>query len=153
MLRDSIDKRIKEIQQEQFNDEIWQHQQQEQQQLNENYDDLYLENIDKWNTEQVHYKQRIPTHEKIILNLYDKPFGTTVDLKNLDIDECQKLSPLLKKWHENTIKNKEIKEKLAVVLTVNDEEIFWPINNENVLKKIDDMFNGDYCFSADEIVQ
>ena len=36
-------------------------------------------------------------------------------------------------------------------MTVNNEEIFWPMNHENVLKKIDDMFNDDYCFSADEL--
>ena len=58
---------------------------------------------------------------------------------------------MLKTWYEDKIKNKEIKDKIAIVLTVNNEEIFWPLNNENVLNKINDMFNGDYCFSADEL--
>ena len=49
------------------------------------------------------------------------------------------------------IKNKEIKDKIAIVMTVNNEDIFWPLNNKNVLKKIENMFNGDYCFSADEL--
>ena len=77
--------------------------------------------------------------------------GTTVDLKSLDIEQCKNITPMLKTWYEDKIKNKEIKDKIAIVMTVNNEEIFWPMNNENVLNKIDDMFNGDFCFSADEL--
>ena len=47
--------------------------------------------------------------------------------------------------------NPRLNTKIGIELTVNGETIFWPINNEHVLKKLDQMFNGDFSFSADQL--
>ena len=112
---------MKEIKDEQ---KIWEHEEQEQKQLNENYVDLYIKNLESWNKREQKQQKKLEKVNNIVETLYEKPFGTTVDLKNLDIDECEKLSPLLKKWYEDKIKNQEIKDKIAIVMTVNNKEIF-----------------------------
>ena len=54
----------------------------------------------------------------IIERLYEKPFDTKVDLRSLTIDQCQRLAPLLKKWYEDVIKNRAIKDLILIELTV-----------------------------------
>ena len=127
-MREAIDERIRELQQqEQIQKQIWEEQQQEQQQLFDNYNDLYINQLEEWNESQrEQLNNRFDNINNLVQTLYDKPFGTTVDLKSLDINECEKLTLLLKKWYEDKIKNQELKDKIAIVLTVNNEQTYWP---------------------------
>ena len=89
--------------------------------------------------------------DSIIKSLYKKPIGTDIPLIALSISQGEKLAPLLKEWFNEKIKSQRLNTKIGIELTVNGETIFWPINNEHVLKKLDQMFNGDFSFSADQL--
>ena len=59
LMREAIDERIKELQKEQISEEIYQYQQQEQHRLNDNYEELYMNNLDTWN---MRYVQEVVRH-------------------------------------------------------------------------------------------
>ena len=146
-IRDEINSRIEELQQQQ----IFQQQQQEQQQLEENYDKMYEENISKWTESAQKHLDGREEINKIIKSLYEKPFDTDIPLKKLSVEQCEDLAPLLKEWFENVIKKQPLEKKISVEFTVNGEKIFWTINKENVMKKLSQIFNGDFSFNIEQL--
>ena len=110
---------------------------------------MHTKHGNQWVNEQKTTLSNADIVNKIIKNLYEKPFDTQVNLRNLSIEQCEKLTPLLKKWYEDTSKSRSIKDKIKIGLTVNNEEIWWTLNSEEVMKKLDALFNGDYTFSVD----
>ena len=133
-LRDEINERINELQRQQLEHPTPTHEPQQPAPTNEPEPII---NEDKINS--------------LINSLYEKPFGTDINLKDLSIDEGEKLAPLLKEWFNEKIKSQRLNTKIGIKLTVNGESIYWPVNNEHVLKKLEQMFNGDFSFSADEL--
>ena len=146
-IRDEINARIEELQEQQ----IFQQQQQEQQQLEENYDKMYEENISKWTESAQKHLDGREEINKIMKSLYEKPFDTDIPLKKLSVEQCEDLAPLLKEWFENVIKKQPLEKKISVEFTVNGEKIFWTINKENVMKKLSQIFNGDFSFNIEQL--
>ena len=87
---------------------IWEEEQQEQHRLPNNYDNLYINHVEAWNRREGEQPKKLEKVKHIVEALYEKPFDTEVDLKSLDIDECEKITPMLKTWYEDKIKNQEI---------------------------------------------
>ena len=131
--RDEINRRIEELQQQQTSTAT-----------NEapSTEPIEEEPIEEPTTDKV---------ESIIKSLYEKPFGTDIPLIALSIDECKTLAPLLKEWYEKVIKNNELNAKIGIEFTVNGHVFMWPLNSEKVSQKLDNMFNGQFAYSVDEI--
>ena len=102
--------------------------------------------------QQEQIKQREEeTVNNLMKSLYEKPFETDIPLIGLSLSECEKLAPLLKKWYEEKIKTNELNKKIGIEFTVNGHKFFWPLNNEKTLEKINNMFNGSFAYSVDQI--
>ena len=140
--RDEINKRIEELKQQQ---------EQQQHQLNNTHTNESMENNDTNNTNELNDAEPSDKVKSIMKSLYDKPFETDIPLIALSINECTSIAPLLKEWYENVIKNNELNSKIGIEFTVNGHVFLWPLNNERVLQKLDNMFNGQFTYSVDEI--
>ena len=140
--RDEINKRIEELKQQQ---------EQQQQQLNNTHTNESMESNDTNNTNELNDAEPSDKVKSIMKSLYDKPFETDIPLIALSINECTSIAPLLKEWYENVIKNNELNSKIGIEFTVNGHVFLWPLNNERVLQKLDNMFNGQFTYSVDEI--
>ena len=102
--------------------------------------------------QQEQIKQREEeTVNNLMKSLYENPFETDIPLIGLSLSECEKLAPLLKKWYEEKIKTNELNKKIGIEFTVNGHKFFWPLNNEKTLEKINNMFNGSFAYSVDQI--
>ena len=150
-LRDEIDQRIHELQTQQLQQEMFTQQQQHQQQLQNDYDDMYINGVNQWvsnTTQRLGDSHKVET---LMKTLYEKPFDTDINLKSLSFVDCIDIAPRLKQWFEDKIKNIPLNTKIGVVLTVNGEDIFWTLNNEHVMNKLKQMFNGDFSFSSEQL--
>ena len=118
-IRDEINNRIKELQDEKaYDDELNQ-----EKKFNDIYENLCSNHVDQWVSDLKKSLSNINIVDEIIKNLDENPFGTEVNLIDLSIENCKKLTPLFKIWYENTIKSRNTKDKIKIILTVNNEEI------------------------------
>ena len=83
--------------------------------------------------------------QRLMKSLYDKPFGTDIPLMS------EQLAPLLKEWYEAKIRSNELSKKIGIEFTVSGRTFFWPLHNEKTLEKINNMFNGSFLYSVDDI--
>ena len=89
--------------------------------------------------------------QRLMKSLYDKPFGTDIPLIAMTIPQCEQLAPLLKEWYEAKIRSNELSKKIGIEFTVSGRTFFWPLHNEKTLEKINNMFNGSFLYSVDDI--
>ena len=147
--REEINQRIEELQNKKVDEELLQEVFSHRERRQDNYEDLLSDFPSQ--TPERNPQEGIDKVNAIMKSLYEKPFETDIPLISLNLDEGRIIAPLLKEWFYEKIRNIEFNKKIGIELTVGREKIFWTINNDHVMKKLERMFDGDFSFSADQL--
>ena len=147
LLRDTQNKIYQEV--------FWNKKQEDEYEKQKAYEEAY----NKYFSEAQNENEKSETHiinymsepEKRLFKAQFKPLDTVIRLEDLDDIERQEMGIRLKEFYEKNIKTQQLNNKILVGYFINGEWIFRPLDNQQVKESLENMLNGNYVFSCDNI--
>ena len=79
------------------------------------------------------------------------PFNNTLSLMNLTEDQVKEVGKMLKRVYDSKIRSTSLSEKVMVCYGVNGENLWRPLDNQVVKTTFENMIEGNYIFSVDDL--